>query len=326
MDRGVKKGILLSVVFFPVLIPFVVTNEYYFSIIVTACLWTILTVSLNLILGYTGQISIAHGAFFGIGAYTSALLTLKLNMSFWLALPLAGLMAFVFGLLVGYPTLRLKGAYFAIASMCFGLVINVIITHWLDLTRGTMGLPGIPPPNPIPIPFVGTITFHSMVSKFYLILAFLYVTIFIIHRIVNSRTGRSCIAISQDEILAEAIGVYLMRYKVVAFAISAFFAGIGGSLFSIFFWLYQPRGFLAGHFFQCPGVGYRGWGRDDAWADLGDLFPGHLTRGIGGIKGISPRNSRGNLDIDHYLFTFWIVAWDSNGLGKLGKAKKGKPQ
>jgi branched-chain amino acid transport system permease protein len=206
-----------------------------------ACIWAILAVSLNLIVGYTGQISIAHGAFFGIGAYTSALLVLKLKFSFWLALPLAGIVSCLFGFVVGYPILRLKGAYFAIASMCFGLVINVIITHWIGLTRGTMGLPGIPAPNPIPLPGVGPLTFDSMTSKYYLILAFLFLTTFIIRRIVNSRLGRSFIAISQDEILAESIGVYLMRYKVVAFTIGAFFAGISGSLYSIFFGFISPE-------------------------------------------------------------------------------------
>jgi branched-chain amino acid transport system permease protein len=236
-----SKWILLAVGAFSICVPFIFTNEYYFSIIIMACIWAIITVSLNLIVGYTGQISIAHGAFFGIGAYTSGLLVLKLKLSFWLALPMSGIVAMIFGLLVGYPTLRLKGAYFAIASMCFGLVINVIITHWIDLTRGTMGLPGIPAPNPIPFPGIGSLTFDSMTAKYYLILAFLYLTIFVMHRIVNSRIGRSFIAISQDEVLAESIGVYLMRYKVLSFGISAFFAGLGGSLYSIFFGFISPE-------------------------------------------------------------------------------------
>jgi len=217
-------------------VPFIFTNEYYISVIILACIWALLSVSLNLIVGYTGQISIAHGAFFGIGAYTAALTMLKFGLSFWLALPLSGLIAAFFGLLVGYPALRLRGAYFAIASMCFGLAINVIITHWIDLTRGTMGLPGIPEPTPI-----GPLTFESLMAKYYLIVIFLFLTIFIINRIVDSRVGKSFIAICQNEALAESIGVNLMRYKVMAFAVGAFFAGIGGSLYAIFFGFISPE-------------------------------------------------------------------------------------
>jgi branched-chain amino acid transport system permease protein len=241
MNWGMNRWIWLGVGIFCIGVPFLFTSEYNLSVIIMACIWALLAVSLNLIVGYTGQISIAHGAFFGIGAYTSALLVLKLKFSFWLALPMAGIVSCLFGFVVGYPILRLKGAYFAIASMCFGLVIHVIITHWIGLTRGTMGLPGIPAPNPIPLPGLGPLTFDSMTSKYYLILAFLFLTTFLIRRIVASRLGRSFIAISQDEILAESIGVYLMRYKVMAFSIGAFFAGIGGSLYSIFFGFISPE-------------------------------------------------------------------------------------
>lgn len=233
MTRWIWRAVVILIA---IGVPFIFTNEYYLSVIILACIWALLAVSLNLIVGYTGQISIAHGAFFGIGAYAAALLMLRFGLSFWLALPLSGIVAAVFGILVGYPALRLKGAYFAIASMCFGLAINVIITHWIDLTRGTMGLPGIPVPNPI-----GPLTFESMISKYYLIVVFLFITIFITRRIVDSRIGKSFIAIGQNEVLAESIGVNLMRYKVMAFAVGAFFAGIGGSLYAIFFGFISPE-------------------------------------------------------------------------------------
>jgi len=238
MKRWICRVAVISV---SLLVPFILTNEYYFSVIILACIFASLASSLNLIAGYTRQISIAHGAFFGIGAYTSALLVLKLNCSFWIALPLAGLVACVFGIILGYPTLRLKGAYFAIASMCFGLGINIIITHWIYLTRGTMGLPGIPEPDPIYIPGFGALTFETMQSKYYLILAFLFLTLFIIRRIVFSRIGLAFIAIGQNETLAESLGVNLMRHKVMAFTIGAFFAGLCGSLYSIFYGFISPE-------------------------------------------------------------------------------------
>jgi len=235
--RKIQVGVLLLLL---AMIPLVVTNQYYSTIIIMCFLWIILASSLNLTLGYTGQISIAHGAFYGIGAYTTALLMLNCNASFWLALPASALISALFGVLIGYPSLRLKGAYFAICSMCFGLIVNLIITHWTSLTRGNMGIPGIPPPGPIPVPFLGPLKFDSLTSQYYLIATLMVLTVYACWKLVNSRTGLSFISVASDEILAESLGTNAMKYKVLSFTISAAFAGIGGSLYAVFYGFISP--------------------------------------------------------------------------------------
>ena len=133
------------------LLPWLITNRYHFQIVIMGCLFSIATLSMNLILGYTGQASLAHAGFFGIGAYGVALLT-KGGLSFWLALPLSALLAAGIGFLIGLPTLRTRGSYFAISTMCFGVIISIVAGNWIELTGGYNGIVGIPLPNPLPFP------------------------------------------------------------------------------------------------------------------------------------------------------------------------------
>jgi branched-chain amino acid transport system permease protein len=200
----------------------------------------IAALSLNLILGYTGQLSLAHGAFYGIGAYACGLLILKSGLSFWLAMPLAAALCSICGFLVGMPMLRIKGAYFAIASLCFGVIVTIVISQWSDLTEGEKGLIGIPPPDPIPIPLIDQISFKSLTSRYYLILFFLIVTIIVMHRMAQSLLGRKFMAIRDNEELAESIGINTMRNKVLSFTIGAFFAGLAGALYAGYFGFLSP--------------------------------------------------------------------------------------
>ena len=191
-----------------VIIPQVVTNKYYMNILIMSGIWSIVALSLNLILGYTGQVNLAHGAFFGIGAYASALLMLKLNMNFWLALPLAAAIAGFFGFLIGLPALRTRGSYFAIGTLCFNIIVTLIVDRWEGLTEGARGLMGIPGPSPIPLPWGGEITFNTMAAQYYLVLCFLLLTIFVLRRIIQSLVGRTFRAIRGNEELAEAVGIH----------------------------------------------------------------------------------------------------------------------
>lgn len=156
MKNATKKVTLLGLFALLTVIPLIVANQYYLGIIIVSFFSIILASGLNIIMGYTGQISMAQGAFYGIGAYSTALLILKCHLSFWLALPASIMISAFFGILIGYPSLRLRGAYFAIASLCFGLIVNIIITHWTSLTRGNMGLPGIPYPVPFSFLLLGS--------------------------------------------------------------------------------------------------------------------------------------------------------------------------
>ena len=128
-------------------LPWVVTNKYYIHILISVGLYSILALSLNLVTGYAGQLSFCHVAFYGIGAYTGGLLMLRLGVSFWLAILAGALMAAFFGLILGLPTLRLRGDYLAIVTLGFGEIVRLVLINSTELTRGPLGLPGIPSPN-----------------------------------------------------------------------------------------------------------------------------------------------------------------------------------
>lgn len=212
-------------------LPCLLTNRYYFQIIIMGCLFSITTLSLNLILGYTGQASLAHAGFFGIGAYGVALLT-KAGISFWLALPLSALLAALIGFLIGFPTLRTRGSYFAIATMCFGVIISIVAGNWIELTGGHNGVVGIPLPNPLTLPLIGSLGFQTQAAQYYLVLAFLLLTLLIMHRLVFSLLGLSFMAIRNNEVLAGSVGINTFAGKILSFVVANFFAGLAGGIYA----------------------------------------------------------------------------------------------
>ncbi len=211
--------------------PLLVPNRYIFQIIIISCIFSIATLSLNLILGYTGQASLAHAGFFGIGAYGVGLLT-KAGVSFWLALPVSALLAALVGLLIGIPTLRTRGSYFAIATLCFGVIISIVAGNWVSLTGGHRGVVGIPAPSPIALPLVGEITFKTQTEQYYLVLVFLLLTIFVMYRMVYSLMGLSFMAIRNNEVLADAVGINTFGTKLLSFVVANFFAGLAGGIYA----------------------------------------------------------------------------------------------
>jgi branched-chain amino acid transport system permease protein len=226
-----KKWFYVLLLVLALALPFLITNRYHFQIVIMGLLFSITTLSLNLILGYTGQASLAHAGFFGIGAYGVALMT-KGGLSFWLALPLSALFAALIGFLIGLPTLRSRGSYFAISTMCFGVIVSIVAGNWIELTGGYTGVVGVPLPNPVPIPLVGEIHFQSQTAQYYLVLAFLLLTLLIMHRLVHSLLGLSFMAIRNNEVLAEAVGVNTFAGKVLSFVVANFFAGLAGGIFA----------------------------------------------------------------------------------------------
>jgi branched-chain amino acid transport system permease protein len=175
--------------------------------------------------GYTGQLSVGQAAFYGIGSYTSALLTTALGWPFWLGFAAAGLVAALFGLAIG-PITRLKGVFLAVATLAFGEIVRIVVINWVELTNGPNGI------SRVPSPFVGPIELGTDQRYYYLILATLAFGYFTIHRLINSRVGRAMTAIRDNEDGAAATGVHVARYKVMVFAVAAFFAGLAGSLYA----------------------------------------------------------------------------------------------
>lgn len=222
----------LMVLVIALVIPFVITNRYYSQVITMSCLFAIGALSLNLIMGYTGQASLAHGGFFAIGAYGVAILTHTLGWNFWLALPAAALISAFVGFLVGMPALRTRGSYFAITTLCLGEIIYLVSGNWIELTGGHNGIVGIPVPSPIFIPAVGRITFETQIMQYYLVLFFLLVTLFVMNRLVKSLKGLTFMSIRNNEDLAEAVGINTFRTKLLSFVIANFFAALAGGIYA----------------------------------------------------------------------------------------------
>jgi branched-chain amino acid transport system permease protein len=236
-----KKLIYLLIIIAAILLPVFVKDKYWMHIFILMCIWSIAALSLNLIMGYTGQANLAMGGFFGIGSYATALLMLKLGMGFGPALVLSALLASLIGFLIGLPTLRTKGSYFAIGTLCFNVIIFIAVERWESLTEGTRGLMGIPPPAPIALPWGATINFTSLAPMYYLMLLFLFFTLFVMYRIVNSLVGRSLMAVRENEELTSSIGIDPMKTKLLAFVASIFLGSIAGSLYAVYIGFLDPE-------------------------------------------------------------------------------------
>lgn len=194
------------------------------SIIMFICINIILATSLNLITGFTGQLCLGHAGFMSIGAYFSAILSVRLHLPFIIVLIAGGLLAAIISLLIGIPTLKLKGDYFAITTLGFGEIIKVIVNN-IDAVGGAKGFS---------VPKSSTFTFVYFI---------MIISVLIIYNIIRSSYGRAMVSIRENEIASEAMGVNTSKYKILAFVIAAFFAGVAGGLFSHYITFIQPESF-----------------------------------------------------------------------------------
>ena len=227
-------------------LPWVVRSKYGQDLLVLALMFASLATGLNLTMGYVGYLPFGYLIFFAIGAYTTALLSVNLGVTFWLGLPAAGVVAGIFAVLVGIPSLRLRGPYFAIMTLAFAEIGTLVLYNWTDLTRGPMGIFGIPHPT-LPLPGGGTFTFNTEVSWYYLMLAMLALFLLVVHRLVHSRIGDAFAAIRGHEDLAESVGIPTFRYKMIAFVLSAAIAGVVGGAYAHYYTVITPE--LSGFYF-----------------------------------------------------------------------------
>jgi branched-chain amino acid transport system permease protein len=200
-------------------------NEYHYFIMNLILINLIAAIGLQLLIGFTGLLSLGHGAFMGVGAYTSALLITKLGCPFVFSILFAGLMAALFGIIVGIPSLRIKGFYLMVATVAFQFVIEYVIIHWDTVTRGIRGIE-------LPTPQFFGISLETN-RAFFLFLFIL--TVFLMwgaKNITRSKIGRAFIAVRDNDVSAEIIGIPIFRYKLLSFAISSFYAGIAGALYA----------------------------------------------------------------------------------------------
>src|SRR3989338_879260 len=211
--------------------------EYLLRILIISGIYIILTISLNLILGYTGLPALGHIAFACVGAYTSSLLALNYGISPWIGLIIGACLASLLGFVIGFPSIRLKGDYLALATFGSGVIVYSVSKNWVSLTRGPMGLPRIPA--------FSFLNFELQPVWTYLILiiVFVFITAFVINRIVESPFGRILKGIREDEVASLSIGKDVNRYKLTVFIVGAFFAGIAGSLYAHYITFIDPSSF-----------------------------------------------------------------------------------
>jgi branched-chain amino acid transport system permease protein len=211
--------------------------EYFLHILVITGIYIILTLSLNLVVGYTGLAVLGHAAFSCMGAYVSSLLALNYGLSPWIGLFVGACVAALLGVVIGFPSLRLKGDYLALATFGAGVIVYSVAKNWVAVTRGPMGLPGIPGFSIFGVQLSGVWQYLILVTVFVLI------THFVIRRIVKSPFGRILRGIREDEVAALAMGKNINKYKIIVFVVGAFFAGIAGSLYAHYITFIDPSSF-----------------------------------------------------------------------------------
>jgi branched-chain amino acid transport system permease protein len=226
MGRNREIAYLVVVTATIALLPTVLRSNYYLSVLLTIGLNTILVLGLNLLVGYAGQLSLGHAAFYGLGAYVSGVLTASYGVHPVPAAAAAIVFVGLVALVVGIPSLKLRGQYLAMATLGFGIIVYIVLKEMGWLTGGPSGLTGIPK-----LSLFG-FTFDSDLKKYYLVWTIALGVLVVCNNIVNSRVGRSLRAIHTSEIAASSLGVNIRRYKLIVFVISAMLASIAGSLFA----------------------------------------------------------------------------------------------
>jgi branched-chain amino acid transport system permease protein len=219
-----RRFTVISIICLFGLIPFI-NNEYFLHLLNIICIYAIVAMGLNILTGYTGQLSLGHGAFFGIGAYTGALLSAKAGLPFFIVIPIAGIAASMIGSIFALPAVRLKPIYLPMTTLAGQFIVEYILLHWDSLTGGSKGLA-------IPAPALAGLNLGGNLSLFYIITICLLLLTWLTNNLLRSKIGRAFLAIRQNERAASAMGITVFQHKLLAFAVSSFFAGVAGALFA----------------------------------------------------------------------------------------------
>jgi branched-chain amino acid transport system permease protein len=202
---------------------------YHTSIMISALVYVMLGLGLNIVVGLAGLLDLGYVAFYAVGAYAYALLNLHFGLSFWMVLPISALLGTLFGVLLGYPVLRLRGDYLAIVTLGFGEIIRIVLENWDEFSNGPRGISNIPPPTFFGHNFGQQ---NTMIYIYFIVIALVLMTIFFVNRLENSKIGRAWIALRDDEIACQAMGIDKFKTKLTAFALGATWAAMGGVVFA----------------------------------------------------------------------------------------------
>jgi len=227
-DRRIYLPALVAISIFAIAFPFLF-SMYQTNIMITALLYVVLGLGLNIVVGLAGLLDLGYVAFYAVGAYSYALLNYHWGLGFWAVLPIGAALGALTGIILGFPVLRLRGDYLAIVTLGFGEIIRLILENWNEFSFGPSGIANIPRPGlfGMQLSFPQNITF-----LYYLMIALTIFTIFVVNRLQASRIGRAWIALREDEIACQAMGVDKTKTKLTAFALGATWAGMGGVVFA----------------------------------------------------------------------------------------------
>ncbi len=223
-------------------LPALLRNPYALYLADLSLIYGLLVLGYDLASGYTGMISFGHAALFGIGGYVSAILVTHAGMSFWLTLPLGAAAAGLSGALVGLTAHRLREEYLAMGTLAFGTIVWLVMLNWVNVTGGPMGIPALPPPPPVSFGPV-VLRFEGYRGFYYVLLGAVVLAVLVTRHVVDSRFGRACLAIREDEVVAETLGITLRYHKTLMFAIGAAYSGVAGVLFVHLLRVASPESF-----------------------------------------------------------------------------------
>ncbi len=232
MLQVLERRSLLAFMALAAVLPLVFHDPYLLHVGIMVLIFAALASSLNLIVGYIGEFSLGHTVFFGMGAYVAALMSTRLGLPIWILLPLAGVVATLIGAAIGGITLRLRGPFFVIVTLCFAEILRLVATNWVDLTNGPMGLAGIPKPFD-----------QDKLAYYYLCWAVLGASVYLCYRFVHSSTGRAAVTVRENRYIAQSVGIRPFTYAMIAFVLGAFIAGIAGSLYAYYISFVGPEVF-----------------------------------------------------------------------------------
>lgn len=223
-----RAGLVSVLAIVAIVFPYIFST-YQTNVMTTALMYVVLGLGLNIVVGLAGLLDLGFVAFYAVGAYSYALLNYHFGLTFWQVLPLGGIFAAIFGIILGFPVLRLRGDYLAIVTLGFGEIIRLVLENWGDFSQGPSGISNIARPG-----FFGVELSleSSIIYTYYLMILFVIVTIFVVNRLQDSRMGRAWIALREDEIACQAMGIDKRKTKLVAFSLGAFWAGIVGVMFA----------------------------------------------------------------------------------------------
>jgi branched-chain amino acid transport system permease protein len=242
-------GYLLAVAVIAIL-PLVFNDTYWRTNLTVCAINVLLAIGLDFILGYAGQLNLGHSAFYGLGAYVSTLLIVKLGVPFWIAFIAGVAFAGIAGIFLSLFAVRLRGHYLAIASLGFAVIVHQILLNWISLTQGPLGIYGIAPPPPLVIDGIVVVDFRNLAAFFYLVAGFAFLSYILLSQLVLSPIGETLTAIREDEVSAASLGINGTAWKVFAFGVGSAIAGAAGCFYASFVGTLVPDAFFINEAFN----------------------------------------------------------------------------